>query len=738
MNLKEYQEEAIDALLKKSIKFIDSESKKTIVFESPTGSGKTIMMAEYIKELSNYESFEEKLAFIWAAPKKLHEQSKKKLVKYYKNTRSIACSFFEELNDRKINFNEILFFNWDSINSVDNIYIRENERENNLDKVIERTKERGIKIILVADESHYGLDGPATQIAVSRIDPVLTIRVSATPVINGSNKVIVDIEDVKEQGMIKQGILINEGFESTVEGDHIYSSERLSSDEVIIQESLKKRDQLETLFQERFPSKTAPINPLVLIQIPDSTPKYKNRLNEIKTLLGNKGITEENKMLGVWLSDEEANLEQIEEPDNHVRVLIFKQAIALGWDCPRSHILIMLRNINSETFMRQTLGRIMRVVNVAEGRLGGKYQKLDYAYVFTNLPKIKLDDEYAQDNTRIHEGKRKEDYIDLNLISWNRTRHREKTRLSPSFLEVFKQESKSYGLDKKINPKKMSLQGVAITQTEIDIPRDINGIEGTRVEVKNERDHQVFFQQFIEQELTKEPYFHPENRSISILKRAVYSFFDSDLNINYSEKYSTLVRIALSDGNIEHLQEVVRKSKQLYKEKVALREPETSEKTWEVPEVVRYSSAYEEKNVQKSIISPFFQLKQASALERDFIEYLEEKDNVEWWFKNGDRGSEFFSIPYEENGYEKLFYVDFLVKVYDNRIGFFETKGIKGHGGAIDSKEKIKALKKYLDLQEDRFFGGVVAQKDNGWKIYDEHGQDFDVKNDDNWILLEL
>ena len=58
--------------------------------------------------------------------------------------------------------------------------------------------------------------------------------------------------------------------------------------------------------------------------------------------------------------------------------------------------------------------------------------------------------------------------------------------------------------------------------------------------------------------------------------------------------------------------------------------------------------------------------------EKAFIDFLEQSEKVEWWFKNGDRDA-FFAVPYD-NGEKKPFYVDFIVKITDGRIGLFDTK----------------------------------------------------------------
>lgn len=142
MKLKIYQEKAVDKLLVKSKEFLQLNRSCKITFKAPTGSGKTIMMAEYLKQLVLDREVKIPLCFIWAAPRKLHIQSRTKLEKYYQVSRALECSDFEELTDRRIIENEILFLNWESINKKDkNTIVKENERDYYLSKIIENTKE---------------------------------------------------------------------------------------------------------------------------------------------------------------------------------------------------------------------------------------------------------------------------------------------------------------------------------------------------------------------------------------------------------------------------------------------------------------------------------------------------------------------------------------------------------------------------------------------------------------------
>ena len=126
IRLRDYQERAVRDLLEKSQRLARSSGNKLLVFKAPTGSGKTVMMAEYLKRLAESGLSGETPAFIWTAPRKLHTQSKEKLETYYQESRALKALEFEELSSRQIGESEILFFNWESINRQDNVFIREN------------------------------------------------------------------------------------------------------------------------------------------------------------------------------------------------------------------------------------------------------------------------------------------------------------------------------------------------------------------------------------------------------------------------------------------------------------------------------------------------------------------------------------------------------------------------------------------------------------------------------------
>ena len=78
LQLTSYQEDAVSELLKSTRKLLRQSDNRKLVFKAPTGSGKTIMMAEFLAQFADDETLPP-CAFIWTATRQLHEQSKEKL-----------------------------------------------------------------------------------------------------------------------------------------------------------------------------------------------------------------------------------------------------------------------------------------------------------------------------------------------------------------------------------------------------------------------------------------------------------------------------------------------------------------------------------------------------------------------------------------------------------------------------------------------------------------------------------
>lgn len=88
-----------------------------------------------------------------------------------------------------------------------------------------------------------------------------------------------------------------------------------------------------------------------------------------------------------------------------------------------------------------------------------------------------------------------------------------------------------------------------------------------------------------------------------------------------------------------------------------------------------------------------------STSEMLFEKYCEAKDDIEWIYKNGDTGKQYFSIVYIDGlQHQWLFYADYIVKKKDGSIWVIETKGGEAHGQDknidIQIENKFNAFKR--------------------------------------------
>ncbi len=727
IELRDYQKKAVESLRGKVENVLRSPESGIVIFQSPTGSGKTVMVSDMLKDLVKNRKDNKKFSFVWVSVRHLHEQSKEKLERYYEDDRLIQCSYFEDLEDKKIGENEILFLNWHSINKKDiNIYVRDNEQDNNLNSIIQNTKEDEREIILIIDESHHTAKSEKSKELIEAIGPKVTIEVSATPQLRDNVSEIekVYLSDVKAEEMIKSEIAVNPEFMNIKVGTK-------DSDTLIIEQALNKREELKKLYKKEGSN----INPLVLIQLPDKKSNLISKKDEVIRILKDKfKLTEGNGKLAVWLSEEKTdNLANIEKNDDDAEVLVFKQAIALGWDCPRASILVIFRESKSFTFTIQTIGRIMRMPEL-------KYynkEELNKGFVFTNLPNIEITEDYAKDYVTIFESKRDNSrYKDIGLPSIFLKRQRERTRLSGKFAEIFMKVAEELNLKKKITAQPSKIVSPIIADGKIvDIDKKGEIEHKGQIDVKlNLGELQQRFDRFIYDNCT--PYAPAD--SSDRMKTAIYQFFTQKFKIKKFDPQAQ--RIVLGKENVQAFVDAINLSKEKYKKEVIEQINEQREKKeipkWEVPVLISYNSRYKRESHPNSIMKPFY-TKKPSQPEQLFMEMLDESNKVEWWFKNGETEIKYFAVPYiDENGIERAFYVDFIVKFKDGTIGLFDTKSGMT---AKDAGPRAEGLQQYIKKNKSKkVWGGIAIFVNGTWRYNNKEKYEYNPNNLSEWKVLEM
>lgn len=736
MILKQYQEEAVQKLFRSSNDLLTQGGNKKLVLKAPTGAGKTIMMAEFLDLLVTEALLSAPVSVIWTAPRKLHTQSMDKLKKYFADSHALKCSEFSDLTDKRIQPNEILFMNWESINKTEkNTIVKENENDFYLEKIIENTKNQGNLIILVIDESHHHATSEISKSLILDMHPDLTVEVSATPVLRDMDEmVVVQIEKVKDQGMIKKGVVLNPDFENSLEKDKVKSSLASGTDLFVLDQGMARLAEI----GEAYGDVGSSVKPLLLVQLPDKKSDISDNLQEqvMEHLASKHGITLENGKLAIYLSESKENLENISKNDSPVEVMLFKQAIALGWDCPRASILVLFRDHKSLTFSVQTVGRIMRM---PEPNLG-HYSKeiLNHAYVYTNLADISINEDVSNGYLSVFTGKRRDEIEPLKLESVYRQRQREKTRLSSDFTRIFLEVAERTGLASKLDLSKPQVKAEFITNFQASSADQLanSNIHGwLEVDLESEQDLQKLFDFFVVQNLS--PFF-PERRSIGRVKEAIYRYFSQELAMDYEQHQDLIFRAVLGGNNQVLVSNVIDETKMIYQDLVSAKEEQlVVQLDWTLPDSLNYPSTFNLVKTTKSALVPYYS-DQKWKSETAFVEFLEKSAKVEWWFKNGDRDATFFAVPYTDGGKPKPFYVDFIVSLKDGSLALFDTKG----GQTIETaKTKSDGLQEYLK-KHSGMFGGIAANTASDYSgrwVYFIKISDAILNGDfSNWETLEL
>ena len=740
--LKKYQEKAVKDLLSNSRDFIEENfDESKILFQSPTGSGKTVVVANFLERFIAESNPANDFAFIWIAPRKLHDQSNEKLSKIYKDTNILTCSEIKDLKNNRIQKNEILFLNWESINKSTNTFVKENEDEINLESVIKNTKHTGSKVILVIDEYHHGA---ATDISLRLVDdvikPNLTIQMTATPK-GGDHDALVKTRhsEVVKEGMIKKNIIPNEGFkERKLIGGQLETNIKGGTDILFLKKSIEKRKEI----HEAFINKGIDVNPLLLVQLPDDKKGQKNDLREkIEDYLNDEyDISVSNGKLGIYLSKDKTKLQNIKDNNNEVEVLIFKQAIALGWDCPRAHVITFFREWKESTFSKQTIGRILRMPEPEKGHYDDDL--LDNAFIFANQNLIKVEEDISKGYISTQHSNRKHN-PKFSIHSVYTKRQREKTRLDKDFVMSFLKAAETSDLKTKVKLEDNKVTTSFLSENQIEsldrfsFERDINH---TSIDIENTEEMESYFNNFSANSLA--PEFYPEVRSIKQVNKAIYHFFMNEFQINFEQQQFQIMEIVLSEKNIKHFRNTIEDAKAFYQE---IQEEKDNilevVSDWNIPKKINYQNDVTELSVKKSIMMPFFYNEiKLSNPERYFINYLDESKDVLWWYKNGEKESKYFAVPYKDESITKPFFVDFIIMLKNKKIGFFDTKsGTYLNEAMTDGKND--GLLDFLK-SDSNYFGGIVTNtKDDGsgvWKVFKKPSHKFIRGDFKNWGNLNF
>ena len=736
ITLKPFQINAIEELKGDVLHKWKKSSRQEITFQSPTGSGKTVMMAQFVKDLVNAPELDNSdFTFLWVSiggskEGDLAQQSRDKFNEYYGGASEVDVTGLDSLSREKVlEQNEILFFNWSKIrakNKDGRKLRRDSEQEITWDGMINRTHEERRNIILIIDEAHAETQTALAEEEIDFINPNIVIKITATHRDQKNIDVKVEHNDVVAEGLIKQSI-------KSQTKDDFAGKKNKDLDKHLLELSIKKRKELKKKYEDL----GLDINPLVIVQLPndDLNNDEESVKKSIEGILGELKVPKEK--IAIWLDNEKKNLENITINNNEVEILLFKQAAAVGWDCPRAQIILMYREIQNPTFQIQVLGRVLRMPE------GKHYNKdiLNHAYLYTTYGKSEIIasyDNYQGENAAdIYHAYVKKDIkqIELKTYKSQRTRYAD---LGKTFQQTFIKVANN-----KFNSAKSKQTCLSFPNVDIDLIADANISDydnfqndiirasdfGHKMSLS---DIEKLYKKLCIEVLHKqeqETKFKTISRSYSKLKSAINVWFEEHVGVKDKAKYYPFVVNDLLRGANSMLLPVINDALSKY---VVVREKEEEEKDKRLLEqhkikipkdTVSYSAIYKKYDAKKCAMEQCY-ISNSNDNEENFVNYLEGNDSVEWWYKNGDNGAEHFSVKRTDG---RLFYPDWFVKT-KNSMWILDTKsGFTAEGE--HAKVRAEALEKWLKKNKE-YKGGLVKPGNGLWKI---------AKNDSlDWINLDL
>ncbi len=704
--------------------------RDVIAMQAPTGAGKTVIMGYFLDKFLN--AYPQKYAYIWASPRaELPKQSMKKIEKFFIDTHKITTIHRSEIQGA-INADQIWFVNWEYVNSI---LGKAGENVHSLESIIHNTREKGLNIMLIVDESHWGAESQhatKTKASINVISPDKKIHMTATPKGDVVDDDPITHDQVREAGMITSKTWQNRDMKT----------EDVQLDDKLIEEGIKRRN----ILVGKYTNHNIPVNPLLLIQVPNSK-KGNESIKKAETILEKNSISIEKKNLMIWTAEDHIKENDLTENTSKIDALIFKQAISLGWDCPRANILVGLRRLNKDTFGIQTLGRIIRT---PEGKHYDGDPELNESYLYSgsNILEELKESGIILDTKPLY----MKDDMDYAL---NLPRHHFKNfgiiNLSDNFKNIFLK----HALEKKHNNNNMAQamkHSVPYATTDIPVDGPIN-IEqnyqehnlnnGSATYRSNEKDVESRLKSIVKKVIIQENVGFSNDSSIitGFLIEVLHDVFtqsnydtncECNVQCNHYNTFKILNMIVNDVDNTELFKMRLKTTIIEFAEERHNRIDKNST-TWNimknqivnVAQDIRpdgkphlglakdYTELYD-----KYVMKPAL-IKMASEIEINFSRMINRSKNVEWWYKN-DTTSSSFGIPYPVDDYKySTFMPDFIVKMKDGRIGIFDTKD----GHTLETAgARANALVNYIDQNQDlRLFGGIITWADDIWKIHDRN-----------------
>lgn len=391
--LKDFQVAATKALLDKMLKARDAYYRDgdpaSCCLASPTGSGKTIMVAAAVEAIfnGNPEWGIERDPFatvLWVSDSpSLNEQT----IYKFREATDLDYSLIETIENTftgdhdELEPGHIYFLNRQKLSSA-GLLTKGGETPTFWQLLRRTVNDDSVHLYMLYDEAHKGLGSAdkkdtAGETITSRIidgdngkSPIpVVVGISATPkrftvAMEGRSERIpypvvkVSPADVQASGLLKDKIVL----QAPTEGAAVYN--------IYLADACRTLVQSTALWQMYCEQNDAPmVRPLMVIQVPNkiSQDKIRQICSEIYEKI--PSLDRSTAFAHVISGEGDMHLDpyiipSVEPQDvqrkSDIRILFAKEAISTGWDCPRAEVIFSMRPHQDDTYIAQLVGRMVR------------------------------------------------------------------------------------------------------------------------------------------------------------------------------------------------------------------------------------------------------------------------------------------------------------------------------------------------------------------------------------------
>ena len=390
--LKDYQELAatriVNGLRRGSRELEEDGEHSAVSLSSPTGSGKTVIAASVIERILFGDADgdvppDPDAVFLWLTDDpSLNEQTRKKILEASDRIQpSQLVTITDGFDQPELDRSTVSFLNIQKLSRSSTLGRRaEGRRSHSIWETITRTiAANAAHYYLVIDEAHRGT-GTRTRDRVTIAQRLVSGAegiVPASPVVWGisatprrfdeamaaavperlTRKVAVPVEQVRESGLIKDVLSIH------------HQGERQTMEATLMRDAVRELKAIDEAWARYTAAEDEPpVNPALVVQIP---PSYRDeQVGELLDVCHEEWDVLSGDAVAHALERHTAQeygrhvvryvAPQDIQDHPRVRLVLFKEALTTGWDCPRAEVMVSLRKAQDDTYIAQLIGRMVR------------------------------------------------------------------------------------------------------------------------------------------------------------------------------------------------------------------------------------------------------------------------------------------------------------------------------------------------------------------------------------------